>query len=61
MLCKCYRGDVTVKRDSGLDSLLESEGDTEDDEETDGACYTFTYSVLIVSHFPNAMGSLMTL
>lgn len=29
------KGDVTVKRDSGLDSLLESEGDTEDDEETD--------------------------
>ncbi|KAM4581110.1 uncharacterized protein PAE49_005753 isoform 2-T2 [Odontesthes bonariensis] len=30
------RGDVTVKRDSRMDScLLESEGDTEDDEETD--------------------------
>ncbi|KAK2844768.1 hypothetical protein Q5P01_011427 [Channa striata] len=30
------RGDVTVKRDSRLDSCsLESEGDTEDDEETD--------------------------
>lgn len=34
---KCYRGDVTVKRDSRMDStLLESEGDTEEDEETDG-------------------------
>uniref|UniRef100_A0A8D3ADT5 Si:ch211-154o6.3 n=1 Tax=Scophthalmus maximus TaxID=52904 RepID=A0A8D3ADT5_SCOMX len=31
------RGDVTVKRDSRLDScMLESEGETEDDEETDG-------------------------
>ncbi|XP_068998548.1 uncharacterized protein [Embiotoca jacksoni] len=30
------RGDVTVKRDTRMDScLLESEGDTEDDEETD--------------------------
>ncbi|XP_028984840.1 F-box/WD repeat-containing protein 7 isoform X2 [Betta splendens] len=30
------RGDVTVRRDGGLDSCsLESEGDTEDDEETD--------------------------
>lgn len=35
--CKCYRGDVTVRRDSRLASCsLESEGDTEDDEETDG-------------------------
>lgn len=34
---KCYRGDVTVKRDSRMDSTqLESEGDTEEDDETDG-------------------------
>uniref|UniRef100_A0A3P8SWA8 Si:ch211-154o6.3 n=1 Tax=Amphiprion percula TaxID=161767 RepID=A0A3P8SWA8_AMPPE len=29
------RGDVTVKRDSRMDSCLESEGDTEGDEDTD--------------------------
>ncbi len=34
---ECYRGDVTAKRDSRLEScFLESEGDTEDEEDTDG-------------------------
>lgn len=36
----CYRGDVTVRTDSQMGScLLESEGDTEDDE-TDGTGHT---------------------
>uniref|UniRef100_A0A3Q0S3B8 Si:ch211-154o6.3 n=1 Tax=Amphilophus citrinellus TaxID=61819 RepID=A0A3Q0S3B8_AMPCI len=39
------RGDVTVRTDSQMDScLLESEGDTEDDEETDGTVYTHTHT-----------------
>lgn len=41
--CKCYRGDVTVKRNSRLEScVLESEGDTEDDADTDGT-HTHTH------------------
>lgn len=49
--CKCYRGDVTAKRDSRLEScLLESEGDTEDDEETDGrATNTLQFPHVFVS------------
>lgn len=44
--CKCYRGDVTARIDSLMDScLLESEGDTEDDEETDG-----THTHAAISH-----------
>uniref|UniRef100_A0A3Q4BKZ2 Uncharacterized protein n=1 Tax=Mola mola TaxID=94237 RepID=A0A3Q4BKZ2_MOLML len=39
------RGDVTVKRNSRLEScLLESEGDTEDDEDTDGT-HTHTHRI----------------
>ena len=34
--CDGYRGDVTVRRDSRLDAtLLESEGDTDGDEDED--------------------------
>lgn len=34
---KCFRGDVTVKRNTLMDTtVLESEGDTEEDEDTNG-------------------------
>uniref|UniRef100_A0A3B4UKK1 Si:ch211-154o6.3 n=1 Tax=Seriola dumerili TaxID=41447 RepID=A0A3B4UKK1_SERDU len=44
------RGDVTVKRDSRLDSCsLESEEDTEDDEETDGTeTHNFTHAQVFI-------------
>lgn len=49
--CECYRGDVTVKRNSRLEScLLESEGDTEDDVDTDGTdTHTMAISHLFLS------------
>lgn len=35
--CNCFRGDVTVMRNSQLEScVLESDGDTEDEEDSDG-------------------------
>lgn len=47
---KCYRGDVTVKRNVGLEScVLESEGETEDDEDTDGTDAQNAISKLLLS------------
>lgn len=58
--CTYYRGDVTVKRDSRLDSLLESEGDTEDDEETDGTDTIISVSHTLTSLSPDSRTSLVT-
>lgn len=42
---KSYRGDVTVRRDSRLESCsLESEGDSEDDEEETDGTHTHTHT-----------------
>lgn len=42
--CKRFRGDVTVKRNSQLEScLLESDGDTEDEEDSDGKLTHFLF------------------
>lgn len=49
---KCYRGDVTVKRNIVLEScVLESEGGTEDDEDTDGTDAQNAISELLLSSF----------
>jgi len=49
--CDCYRGDVTAK-DSMLEScFLESEEDTEDDEETDGTDTRDAISHVLMSSF----------
>uniref|UniRef100_A0A673BJW8 Uncharacterized protein n=1 Tax=Sphaeramia orbicularis TaxID=375764 RepID=A0A673BJW8_9TELE len=51
------RGDVTARRDSRLDTVLESEGDSEDDEETDG---TDTISHIVRSSFTDSHPSRVT-
>lgn len=49
-----------MKRDSRLDSLLESEGDTEDDDETDGRDTLISVSHILTSLSPDSRASLVT-